>query len=139
MKRFGLFVLPALNVAIHLHSLVRIIQDARLFRLPLFPHGISAVIVDEQELVPVLGYGSYDTQGAAQPFSACRDVVIVASEYGRVALSVAPTMQIVAENKCNIRLFPDAAGSVVEGELAYHEKTFAILNIDCLMTELVTA
>jgi len=139
MNRFGLFCVRGAGFAIPLVQIVKILEGTAGYRLPRLPGAVSAVVVDEERLIPLidlgcaLGVGSDDS-------TLCEYQVLVESEYGVVALEADSSGRIVAEKKGLILPLPAKEQVVgVVGRFSYQNTMYNILDIDFLAIEMTQA
>jgi len=136
MKRFGVFQVDHLNYAISLQQIKKIIQDAETFLLPRLPRAVSSVLVDEQQLVPVLDLGLLcGAKSITDPTSPTYQV-LVESEYGTVALPAALNGKIVTEKKGILSRAAESKMSWMTREFTYQNIKYKILDINFLAVEL---
>jgi len=135
MKRFGLFYCQALSFALPLEQLDKIVQGVSLFKLPLLPSSVPAVLVDNREIVPVLH--PVDKKGmAAAGVEGFPCYAIVKTDAGRLALPVSQVNRIVSELKGTYESFPENPNLRVAGVFTYGNGKFDILNIEYLAREM---
>ncbi|WP_321372281.1 chemotaxis protein CheW [uncultured Desulfuromusa sp.] len=138
MKRFGLFQLGTLNYALSLLQIQKILQGSESYKLPRLPGAVSAVLVDDNRLIPLLDLGwilkeSFQQEVAQQGYQ-----VLVDSEYGTIALPADMTGRIVAEQK---GILSDGTmtkekefGAV--GKFVYQNVEYNVLDINFLAIEM---
>ena len=137
MKRYGLFRIGKLNFAILLLHIQKILQGSKGYILPRFPRTVSAVLVDDGQLIPLLDLGQLfgEHSQAERPIGSYQ--VLVESEYGIVALPADLTGRIVAENKgvlATIAKEDKDFGTV--GRFIYQSEEYKILDINFLAIEM---
>lgn len=139
MNRFGLFRIRGAGFAIPLAQILRILEGAEKCQLPRLPGAVTAVLVDEDRLVPLIDLGcalgvgdDCSTPGGYQ--------ILVESEYGVVALVADSSGRIVAEKKGHILPLPVKEQVVgVVGRFSYQNDVYNILDIDFLAIEMTQA
>lgn len=138
MKRFGLFRSGTLNYALSLLQLKKILQGSASYKLPRLPGAISAVLVEDHQLIPLLDLGWILNESFQQENTQPGYQVLVASEYGTVALPADLTGRIVAEQKGCL-----ADGMTTEekefgmlGTFVYQNIEYKILDINFLAIEM---
>lgn len=137
MKRLGLFQIGEIRFAVLLSQILKILQDTTGYWLPHLPRAVSAVLVDNDQLVPVLNLeqlllGKGDQSGS--PISGYQ--VLVGTELGTVALPADFVGQIVSEQKG--QKLPIAAQEEAVGTVAkfiYQDEEYRILEINLLALE----
>ena len=135
--RYGLFRVGILNYAISLQQIQKILQGSRGYILPRFPGAVSAVIVDDGELIPLLDLGRMFGEKLEKVLTSKSYQVLVDSEYGTVALPADSTARIVSEHKGV--LSKGTAKERVLGTVAkfvYLSEEYNILDINFLAIEM---
>jgi len=131
MNRYGLFRFGSLTYAIPLLRMCKIVHCQSGFRLPRLPKAVAEVLIDTDELIPVL---KLPAQGLLENQTA-RTVaykVLAESEAGMIALPAAETCGIVAENKGEISSSAEDLSVGFAGVFKYHGKEYNILDIDLM-------
>lgn len=136
MRRYGIFHLNQLEYAISLTQIRKIVQNARTFLLPRLPRAVSAVLVDEGQLVPVLDLGLLSGQPSVTDEDLCAYQVLVESEYGTIALPAALNGAIVAETKGTLSDSTESKMSWIMNEFIYQNVRYKILDINFLAIEM---
>lgn len=136
MKRFGLFQLGRFNFAITLLQLRKIVQDAATYPLPRLPQSVSAVLIDEGQLVPLLNLELFFGAEAQTEQMTSGYQVLVESEYGTVALPADLNGKIVAEKRGVIVNEGNSKEAWVVGEFNFQNIDYKILDINFLAIEM---
>ncbi len=137
MSRYGLFRFGGLNYAISLLHVQKILQNVKSYTLPRLPGAVSAVLVDDDQLVPVLDLAQVFGVDYHQESSVHSFQVVVESEYGVVALPSDMTGRIVAEEKGTLSTIvaeKKELGTV--GMFVYQNEEYNILDINFLAIEM---
>lgn len=137
MRRLGLFRCGELNFAISLLQIQKILQGSRNYRLPRLPGAVSAVLVDNGQLVPMLDLGQILGEAGQLDLKANGYQILVESEYGTVALPADLTGRIVAEQKgvlSTTTVKQKCLGMI--GKFVYQNEEYNILDIDFLAVEM---
>ncbi|MCD6582356.1 MAG: chemotaxis protein CheW [Desulfuromusa sp.] len=133
MKRFGLFRVGELGFAIPLAQIQKILQDSRGYRLPRLPGAVSAVLVDDGQLIPWFDLEQMLGEGTPleQPMQGYQ--VLVESEYGTVALPADLTGRIVTEQKGQlVSMAVEEKDFGAIGKFIYQSEEYIILDINFL-------
>jgi len=139
MNRFGLFRIRNAGFAIPLAQILRILEGAEEYQLPRLPGAVSAVLVDEGRLIPLIDLGGALGVGTDCPIG-CGYQVLVESEHGVIALAADSSGRIVAEKKGQILPLPPKEQVIgVVGRFSYLDDVYNILNIDFLAIEMTQA
>lgn len=125
-----------LHYAISLLQMKKIIQDADTFLLPGLPRAVSSVLVDEEQLVPVLDLGLLCGATSMAERKASTYQVLVESEYGVVALPATLDSKIVSEKKGILSRPTESKTSWITREFTYQNIKYKILDINFLAVEL---
>lgn len=136
MKRFGLFQLGRLNYAIALLQLQKITQDAVTYSLPRLPLSVSAVIIDDGKLIPLLNLDLFFGALIQTESTAAGYQVVVESEYGSVALPADLNGKIVAEKRGTLTTASPADDAWVVGGFIFQNIDYKILDINFLAIEM---
>ncbi len=137
MNRYGLFQLGELKFAISLVQMQKILQDSKGYPLPRLPGAVSAVLVDNGLLIPILDLGQILGAGEPQMLAAQGYQVLVESEYGTVALPADLTGRIVAAGKGVLSETTEKEKYLgIVGKFVYQGDQFNILDIDFLAIEM---
>jgi len=130
MKRFGLFRCAAIDFAVPLFRLRKILHVQQVFELPRLPGNVSGVLVTEGRIVPVLDLpqvvaGSSGAAGAEY-------LVLVESEYGILSFPADTSSGIIAEQKGAVVPTAEEDASWSTGQFLFQDRAFQILDIDFL-------
>lgn len=137
MKRFGLFRIDDLCYAIPIGELRKILSDPRIYRLPQLPKGIPAVLVDSEEMVPVLDLQLLLDSEKVQPWTDRNLYQVLAdSEYGTIALSAEKSGRVVTEAKGELSQPAADHEPWVTAEFAYQGEVYKVFDIDSLAMEM---
>lgn len=131
--RLGLFGLLGSGYALSLPRLLRVIEGVCVYSLPLVPPGVAGMLIQGHELVPLLDSGWLT---AATP-AAARYQVVVASEYGAMALPADTTLGIVAESRGNWQPEAEARPGFLSDRFCYQGVSYRVVNIDALAASLI--
>ncbi|MEA3361823.1 MAG: chemotaxis protein CheW [Thermodesulfobacteriota bacterium] len=137
MNRFGLFQIGALGFAVSLQQIQKILQNSKSYTLPRLPGGVSAVLVDAGQLIPLLDLSQVVGGGTQSEQTTQSYQVLVESEYGTVALPADMTGRIVDEKKGELSTIATQEidmGSV--GKFIYKNKEYTVLDINFLAIEM---
>ncbi len=133
MKRFGLFCCHSLSFALPLEQLDKIVQGVPLFRLPRLQPCIAAVLVDNEEIVPVLHPDCLGSTCSSEGHGAYPYYVLVLSDSGRFALPASQVHRIVSEVRGRYEPCPDNEDPGITGMFTQGDRRFDILNIEYLV------
>jgi chemotaxis signal transduction protein len=135
--RYVIFQVGTLNYAISLQQVQKILQSSTGYILPRLPGAVSAVIVDDGELIPLLDLGLMFGEKHPKVLASKSYQVLVNLEYGTVALSADSTPRIVSEQKGTL-----SKGTANEGILGtvakfvYLSEEYNVLDINFLAIEM---
>ena len=137
MIRFGLFRIGGFGFAVALEQIEKILQNPKSYRLPHLPKGVAAVLVDSEQLVPLLDlsqlFGTEDrlvngTQGYQ---------ILIESEYGTIALPADLTGKIVTEDKGELSATDEQKKNLgIVGTFIYQNEEYNLLDINFLAIEM---
>jgi chemotaxis signal transduction protein len=130
MIRYGLFRYGSLAYAVPLERLRKIVHQCPGFRLPRLPGAVAELLVDVEQLVPVLKLPAV-LESEELTARTVEYKVLAESEAGTVAFPAELTCGIVAEQKGRLQS-PDDLPAGMSGVFNYQEKDFKILDIDTL-------
>jgi len=136
MKRFGLFQLGRFYFAIPLLQLRKIVQDAAAYPLPHLPQSVSAVLIDEEKLIPLLNLELFCGAKTQPEMMSTGYQVLVETEYGTVALPADLNGKIVAEKRGSIIHESNSKEAWVVGEFNFQNIDYKILDINFLAIEM---
>lgn len=136
MNRYGLFCRNESAYAIPLERLMRVLSSQHCYRLPMLPGAVSGVVVWEGQLIPLLDLARLFYDSVAGVGQAAYQVLI-SSEYGIMALSVEQTFGIIAEQNGKLVAAADKLPPGLKGEFCFQGRIFQILDIDCLVNDLL--
>jgi chemotaxis signal transduction protein len=134
-NRLGLFSLQGHSYALALSRLLRVIEAGCVYPLPLVPSGVAGMLLQEHELVPLLGSGWLIASAPAVP--AARYQVVIASEYGAMALPADTTLGIVAESRGNWQPAAESGPGFLSDRFCYQGVSYRVVNIDALAVSLI--
>ncbi|MDX2479544.1 MAG: chemotaxis protein CheW [Desulfuromusa sp.] len=137
MRRFGLFKIGKLGFAIPLLQIQKILQGSKSYLLPRLPGAVSAVLVDDGQLIPLLNVGQILGEGSQWEQPGQSYQVFVESEHGTVALPADLTGRIVAEQKGTLSTMTAKEKDFgTLGKFVYHGEEYNILDINFLAIEM---
>ena len=137
MKRYGLFRTGEFQFAIPLEQIQKVIQYAKQFQLPRLSKAVSAVLVDDGQIIPSFDFVHMFGKVSFQNKSGCGYQVLVTSEYGPVALPANISGKIVSAVKGEMLTTTDTETIVgVVGKFKYQSEEYNILDINCLVVEM---
>jgi chemotaxis signal transduction protein len=135
MSRYGLFCSAEIAYAIPLGRLQRVLSGQHCYLLPKLPRAVAGVFIWDGLIIPLLALAQlfHDspqivTQGAYQ--------VLIASEYGILALPAEQTCGIVAEQQGVLVAATEKTTPGIAGEFQFQGRVFQILDIDSLAIDL---
>ncbi|SEA54811.1 CheW-like domain-containing protein [Desulfuromusa kysingii] len=138
MKRYGLFRFGTLNYALSLLQIQKIKQGLEAYPLPRLPGAVAAVLVDDDQLVPLLDLSWIQKEDLRHEVTKQGYQVLIDSEYGTVALPAEVTGRIVSEQKGTLSEVVTAKekefGTVAK--FVYQRIEYNILDINFLAIEL---
>jgi chemotaxis signal transduction protein len=135
--RYVIFQGGSLNYAISLQQIQKILQGSLGYILPRLPGAVSAVIVDDGKLIPLLDLGRMFGEKHQEVLASQNYQVLVNSEYGTVALSADSTPRIISEQKGT--LSKGNANERIWGTVAkfvYLSEEYNVLDINFLAIEM---
>lgn len=136
MSRLGLFNVGTVGFAIPFPQIEKILQGVPLYRLPRLPGAIVAVLVVDEQLVPLIDIGSL--LGGGLESSAERGYqLLLKTDCGMVAIAAESCGRIVAQQKGQIvaqDVKEKTAG--ITGQFIYQNDNYKILDIDFLAIEM---
>lgn len=135
MRRYGLFRIASSRYAVAMPQIIRITQDAELFRLPRLPGGVAGVLVDAGSLIPLLNLRGL-LVGSCEGAESAPCQVLVWTECGRVALPAELDGRIVSEHKGRLTGGDTGESAWVSGEFWYQESGYQLLDIEFLAIEM---
>lgn len=135
MRRFGLFQYADLCYALDLVQIFRIIQNAQLHRLPRLPDGVSAVLVDDERLIPLLSLSPLGVDSSLESDANGSYQVVIETESGTIALPARLNGRIVTETK---GVYKQQGGreAWILGEFTYQNIGYKVLDIDFIAVEI---
>lgn len=131
MRRLGLFRLGEISFAIPLARLLKIHNCIPCYPLPRLPEGICGVVVNGQQLVPVVDLFSL-LPGASGRLNGTEYQILGESECGTIAFPATATCGIVAEQKGHLTSV-EAETAQVTANFEYQQRIFQVLDIDSLV------
>ncbi len=137
MIRFGLFRIGGFGFAVALEKIEKILQNSKNYTLPHLPGAVTAVLVDAGQLVPLLNL-SHLVGVEGQLADLMRGYqVLIASEYGTVALPADLTGKIVAEEKGELAEADEQKKNLgIVGTFIYQNEEYNLLDINFLAIEM---
>ncbi len=135
-ERLGLFRMAACSYAVPLGRLLRVIDNGRVEPLPLTPDRMSGMLIVDNRVVPLLDSAGLPGVEAGKELGAGFQVLL-ATEYGTIALPADTTVGIVAETRGKwIAGDQDVTGFLPE-YFYYRKNRFLVLNVDDFIMDLV--
>lgn len=131
MIRYGLFSYGSSGYAVPLLRMRKIIHQCSGFRLPRLPAVVDEILIDEDQLVPLIRL-PISVVGENLSARTVEYKVLVESEAGTVAFPAEVTCGIVAERKGDLLDTDGEQISGITGTFKYQETEYKILDIDLL-------
>lgn len=134
--RMGLFKIAGQGYAVPLNRLLRVIEGGQVETLPLIPQTMSGILVLDTEIIPVLDSGWLPNVESGLGLKA-KFKVLIATEYGAVALPADTTVGIVAESRGRLI---DSNCEIIEylkQSFCYRENNYQVMNVDAFMMSLI--
>lgn len=135
-NRLGLFSLQGNGYAVSLARLLRVVEAGCVYPLPLVPPGVAGMLIQGRELVPLFDSGWLIAVAPAAP-PVVRYQVVVASEYGSMALPADTTLGIVAESRGNRQPEVESRSGFLSESFCYQGVSYRVVNIDALAVSLI--
>lgn len=136
MSRFGLFRTGQLDYAISLLQIQKINQDSKAYILPCLPRAVAAVLVDNDQLIPLLNLGCLFGGVEHSTKQSSGYQILVESEYGVVAIPAELSGKIVTDKQAILSTETGSKEAWIIGELSYQNKKYKILDINFLAIEM---
>ncbi|MCF6177994.1 MAG: chemotaxis protein CheW [Geopsychrobacter sp.] len=133
--KIGLFHLQGRGYAVPLGHLLRVVDNGYVAPLPLLPAGVAGMLVLENQIIPLLDSDWLSGVPAGWGLRA-EFKVLVATEYGSVALPADQTVGIVAESRC-LQIDSVPRAGFMATDLGYCGKRYQVLNLDLFNMSLV--
>ncbi len=134
--RLGLFKISGQGYAVPLNRLLRVIEGGCAGVLPLIPDGMAGMLVVDKEVIPLLDSNWLPGVSSGRGLSA-EFKVLVATEYGSVALPADATVGIVAESRGKLDELEQNIVEYVSQSFNYRENSYQILNVDAFIMSLI--
>ena len=135
-RKLGLFRLANYGYAVPLERLLRVVECGFCATLPLAPDGMAGMLVFDEEIIPLLDSnwlpGVDDGKGLNAGFK-----VLIATEYGPVALPADTPVGIVAESRCERVASEQEAAGFFPDSVHYRDNCYRVLNTDVFMLSLI--
>ncbi len=135
-RKLGLFRLADCGYAVPLDRLLRVVDRGFCTTLPLIPDGMAGMLVLDDEIIPLLDSnwlpGVVVGKGLSAGFK-----VLIATEYGPVALPADTTVGIVAENRCERIVSGQETADFFPDSVNYRDNHYQVLNADIFMLSLI--
>jgi len=131
MERFGLFVFAGICFAVPLIKLRKIVHLQGGYVLPMFPLIVSEVLVDNQQLVPLVEIPGQGQVRNADSRSA-EYKVLVESEAGTIALPADETCGIVPVQRGELLPQDEMSTAGIVGLFKFQSTDYHILDIEFL-------
>jgi chemotaxis signal transduction protein len=136
IRKLGLFRLADSGYAVPLSRLLRVVDCGYCAPLPLIPEGMAGMLVLDDEVVPLLD--SDWLPGVAADMGLSADFkVLIATEYGPVALPADATVGIVAESRCELVTPEQETADFFSDSVSYHDNRYHLLSTDLFITSLI--
>ena len=137
MIRFGLFRIGGFGFAVALEKIEKILQNSKNYTLPHLPGAVAAVLVDAGRLVPLLNLSHFIGVEDRLANLMRGYQVLIASEYGTVALPAELTGKIVAEEKGELLEADEQKNNLgIVGTFIYQNEEYNLLDINFLAIEM---
>ena len=137
MKRLGLFQTGNFGYAISLSQILKILQSSKGYQLPRLPATVSAVLVDDGQLVPLLDLEQMLGEGTQAEQLVKGYQVLVESDYGTVALPADLTGRIITTQKGEqLPLAEKKKDFGIVSKFIYQNEEYHILDINFLAIEM---
>lgn len=135
MDRYGLFRLSGAGYAVPLERLLRIEQSDQVIWLPLMPDEMAGMLMSRDQPVPLLASGwlpgAATEVGLDVPYK-----VLIATEYGPVALPADVTIGIVSPGRGTwVETDPETA-YFQPASFCYRGREYPVLNVDMFIVSL---
>lgn len=135
-RKLGLFRIKNSGYAIPLDRLLRVVECGFCAILPLAPKGMAGILVLDDEVIPLLDSNWLPDvvagQGLSAPFK-----VLLATEYGPVALPADTTIGIVPESRCERGVLEQGLADFFSDSVSYRGNRYQVLNVDVFMVSLI--
>ena len=137
MRRFGLFQIGGFGFALVLKQIKKILQNSKAYGLPHLPGAVTAVLVDDGKLVPLLDLSLVIGSESRLKDDVPGYQVLVESQYGPIALAVDLAGKIVSEQKGELSVTVEQTTDYgVAGKFIYQGKEYKLLDVDFLAIEM---
>lgn len=133
-ERLGLFSFTGNGYALPLSRLVRVLETGHVYPLPLVPQGVEGMLIHGSELVPLLGC-RWLTRDVMPVVAGIQ--VVVASEYGTMALPADKSQGIVTESRGNRQPVTESESDFWVDNFFYQGGSYRVVNIDALAASLI--
>lgn len=134
--KIGLFRLGDYGFAVPLNRLLRVVDCGCFAPLPLIPVGMAGVLILDGALIPLLDSAWLPGVAAGKGLTADFKVLI-ATEYGPVALPADTTVGIVAGNRCQPVAPVQETADFFPDSVSYRDRRYLVLNVDVFMMSLI--
>jgi len=133
--KLGLFRLADAGYAVPIRYLLRVLEKTRPYFLPLIPQGLAGMLVVDGEIVPLVD-SCWLPEVSAGKSLAAEFKVLVATEYGTVALPADLTVGVVAVERCGLVRIDEVPGFLPEA-VSYRQNNYLVLNVDAFTMGLI--
>ncbi|WP_020675604.1 chemotaxis protein CheW [Geopsychrobacter electrodiphilus] len=135
IEKFGLFSLAERGYAVPLVRLLRVLDSPRSEFIPLIPQEMAGMVVVDDEIIPLVESALFPGVPAGKALAA-EFKVLVATEYGTVALPAEGTIGVVAADRCVLGAAERFAGFLPEA-INYRRKEYLVLDVDAFTMSLI--
>ncbi len=134
--RIGLFRFENIGYAIPLERLLRVVDSGVCSALPLVPVGIAGMLIQDNEIIPLLKSSWLMDNLVGDELSSAYKVII-ATEYGPIAFPADATVGIVAEDRCSRVDFEEESARFFSEGVSYRDNRYQVLDTELLMNSLI--
>jgi len=136
MSRFGLFSIECGSFAVPFLQIQKVLQGTPLYHLPRMPGAVVAVLVVDEQVIPLIDIGSL-FGGESQSFTEQDYQLLVNTDCGVIALATETCGRIVEQQKGQV-IAQDAKEKIagITGQFIYQKKNYKILDINFLAIEM---
>ncbi len=135
-ERLGLFRLAGCGYAVPLERMLRVVDHYRLEQLPLCPEPMAGMLILDSEIVPLLGT-SWLLTTASGSIGDATFAVLIATEYGTLALPADATVGIVAVGRGGWAEGEDQVDYFQAKSFSYRGSQYPVLNVDQFVMSLI--
>lgn len=135
MKRFGLFHLGTMRYALDVEAIDRILQDARTYPWPRLPDRISAILVADDQLIPLFDLQALFQQDEGESPQPGYQVLVQEAS-GTFALPADLHARIVPVDKGTLVAAGQADEAWCSGYFDYRQTRYSILDIHSIAIDM---